>query len=271
MKLSLSGRLFEVDYRYCELPLEEFVALAKDIGYLGVELRRTQVSPDTPPEEVAGIGRTVDKAGLEVTCITARGVSLKDRETFGLFRRYVDLARVLGCRLIKVGGEVSWLRRAADYAEKYRITLAANTHIRTPFETVSSALERLREVCRGNYRLIYDPAHLFMAGEEYGPGAIRELGDHICYVTIQCPKRIPLEQGGGLFQYKGFTYGQGLPGEEGTPDFRSVFLGLRQIGYDGWVSVVEPKRKGSDSRQLARLFYERLIRMIEASEKTTLG
>ena len=69
-----------------------------------MELRRTQVSPDTPPEEVARIGRTVERAGLEVTCITARGVSLRDRETFGLFRRYVDLARALGCKLMKVGG-----------------------------------------------------------------------------------------------------------------------------------------------------------------------
>jgi len=264
VKLSLSGRLFEVDYRYCELSIEDFVALAKDIGYRGVELRRTQVSPDTPPEEVARTGRTVERAGLEVTCITARGVSLRDRETFGLFRRYVDLARALGCKLMKVGGEVPWLRKAADYAAGYGITLAANIHIRTPFETVSSALECLREVGRSNYRLIYDPAHLFVAGEEYGPGAIRKLADHICYVAVQCPKKVSPKQG-SLF-YKGFAYGQGLPGEEGTPDLASVFRGLRQIGYGGWVSVVEPKREGMDGRQLARLFYERLIRTIEASE-----
>ena len=78
------------------------------------------------------------------------------------------------------------------------------------------------------------------------------------------PKEVPLERGEDLFQYKGFAYGQGLPGEEGTPDLPSVFRGLRQIGYDGWVSVVEPKREGVDGGELARMFYERLSWMMSS-------
>ncbi|HID96123.1 MAG TPA: sugar phosphate isomerase/epimerase, partial [Candidatus Latescibacteria bacterium] len=235
MKLSLSGRLFEVDYSYCELTIKEFATLAKNTGYQGVELRKTQVSLETPAQEVIGIRQTVQKAGLEVTCITTRGIFLKDKKSFEFFKRYVSLAKNLDCKLIKTGGDVPWVQRAADYAAEHDIILAGNSHVRTPFETVSSTLKYLRVINRGNYKLIYDPANLFMAQEDYGPEAILKLADYICYVTVQCPKRIPLEEGEGHFQYKGFAYEQGLPGEEGAPDFTSVFRGLHRIGYDGWV------------------------------------
>ena len=263
MKLSISGRLFEVDYTYCELSIEEFVTLAKNIGYHGVELRKTQVSLETPAQEVAKIRQIVERAGLEVTCITTRGISLKDRESFELFQRYVSLAEVLGCKLIKTGGDIPWVQRAADYAAEHGIVLAGNNHIGTPFETVSSTLKYLRRVDRKNYRLIYDPANLFVAQEEYGPETIRKFADYICYVTVQCPKRVSLEQGDHLFQYKGFTYRQGLPGEQAVPDFASVFQGLHQIGYNGWVSVIRPRSNDAESRDLARLFYQRLTQMIE--------
>lgn len=268
MKLSLSGRLFEVDYTYCELPMEDFVALAKDIGYEGVELRKTQVSLDTPPHEVAKVRTTVEGAGLEVTCITMRGISLKDEGSFEFFMKHVDLSRALGCNLIKISGDVPWVQRAADYAAEHGITLAGNNHIRTPLEKVSSTLEYLEEVDRSNYRLIYDPANLFMAGEDYGPETIRRLAGHICYVTVQCPKRVPLGQGDELFQYKGHAYRWGLPGEEGVPDFLSVFIGLQQIGYKGWISVIEPRSKTTESCKLARLFYERLSEIMKEATAT---
>ncbi|HID12181.1 MAG TPA: hypothetical protein EYP17_12945 [Candidatus Latescibacteria bacterium] len=158
-----------------ELPLKEFVALAKDIGYRGVELRRTQVSPDTPLEEVEKIRRTVERARLEVTCITAREVFLEDRESFELFRRYVDLARALGCGLI-----VPWLRRAADYGKVFSST-------------------------------------------------------------------------------RDSPIGRGFRARRGSEP--SVFRGLRQIGYGGWVSLVGPKREGVDGGELARMFYEMLSRV----------
>ena len=262
MKLSLSGRMFEVDYQYCELSMEDFATTAKDIGYQGVELRKTQVSLDTPFKDVIRIARIIEKAGLEVTCVTTRGVSLKDQENFGRFKKYVGLAETLGCKLIKTGGDVPWVRKAADYAAEHGITLAGNTHIKTPFETVSSTLERLRTIDRENYRLIYDPANLFMAQEDYGAKTVAKLADSICYVTVQCPQRVPLNQEEGLFEYKGFDYRQALPGEANTPDFVSAFRGLHQIGYDGWVSVIEPKREAMTGTQLARLFYESCLRLI---------
>ena len=262
MKLSISGRLFEIDYQYCELSIEEFVTVTKDIGYQGVELRKTQVSLDTLSQEVARIRQAVEKAGLEVTCITTRGISLKAKESFEVFKRYVGLAETLGCELIKTGGDAPWVRRAADYAAEYGITLAGNNHIGTPFETVPSTLEHLQAIDRENYRLIYDPANLFMTQEEYGLETIRRLADYICYVTVQCPKRVSLKQGKDLFQYKGFAYGQGFPGEEGVPDFTAVFHGLHQIGYDGWVSVIEPGSKTIENHTLAKLLYEELSQMI---------
>ena len=53
MTYSLSGRLVEVNYEYCELGTAEFAALAAECGYDAVELRPTQISAGMSRDEAA--------------------------------------------------------------------------------------------------------------------------------------------------------------------------------------------------------------------------
>ena len=84
MLLSLSGFLFEDVYRTQSVSFEQFCDIARSAGYQGVELRRTQVTPQTPPDERRRLLEIVKSAGLTVTCLTARGIpdSGIDREQF---------------------------------------------------------------------------------------------------------------------------------------------------------------------------------------------
>lgn len=74
MFLSLSGFLFEDNYRSQSISFEQFCTLAKSAGYGAVELRRTQVNPDTPANHRKELLSIVRNSGLVVTCLTARGL-----------------------------------------------------------------------------------------------------------------------------------------------------------------------------------------------------
>ena len=113
MDLSLSGFLFEDDYRSQSLSFPAFCQLARASRYDGVELRRTQVSPQTPVDERHQLLRIAGDQGLSVTCLTARGMPSQGVERDDFFAGYLELCRDLSCGLLKVGGEPEWLARAA--------------------------------------------------------------------------------------------------------------------------------------------------------------
>lgn len=67
MKLSLSGRLIEVEYRHCEMDVPDFMRLAKECGYDAVEFRATQIPAETTEEE-AKMRRRASGCGTTTGC-----------------------------------------------------------------------------------------------------------------------------------------------------------------------------------------------------------
>ena len=67
-RLSLSGRIIEVLYRYCEPSVPEFMRLARECGYDAVELRATQLPPGTTTAEVKRLRQRADELGLSISC-----------------------------------------------------------------------------------------------------------------------------------------------------------------------------------------------------------
>ena len=67
-RLSLSGRIIEIEYRFCELSVPEFLRLARECGYDAVELRATQLPAETTRAEVERLRRLADELGLGVSC-----------------------------------------------------------------------------------------------------------------------------------------------------------------------------------------------------------
>jgi len=106
MQLSLSGFLFEEKYQLQSLDFPSFCTLARSAGYDGVELRRTQVNLQTSANQRRQIQLQVKDQGLQVTCLTARGMPAAAPERDAFFLGYLDLCRDIDCSLLKIGGDL---------------------------------------------------------------------------------------------------------------------------------------------------------------------
>ena len=264
-KLALSGRLFERDYRE-NVPLREFAKIASDIGYEGVELRKTQVYLETPPSEVKEYARILKDHGLEVVCMTPRGYPVL--EDADLWIRYLELAAALDCRLIKMGdagGGLDRTRRCAELAQGYGIRIGLNNHIGTEenpncTETIDGTAEYLERLNHSNFGILYDACHLFISGSDYGPRAIDRIRDKIFYVLFQYVVETAIEDSD--LTYHGHHFRSGMIGETNGPNFKEVVTGLKQINYSGFLGVIAPMRETEPPAQTARTYYRKLSEIL---------
>ena len=237
MRLSLSGFLFEDEYRSQSLTFSALCALARSAGYDGVELRRTQVTPQTSVGKRREIRTVVEDQGLYVTCLTARGVPDTGMARDEFFLGYLELCRDLGSGLLKIGGEAEWLRWAAERALEYDVALASNNHVGGILETVAGTRDHLDTVAHPDYGLLYDALHLRIAGEDY-MGCIPEF----CRVTrnvlvhsmrsVRPGETADIERGGRAWI-------KALPDEAGVQDWPGILGAFRELGYDGLITVIE--------------------------------
>ncbi|MFH1614834.1 MAG: sugar phosphate isomerase/epimerase [Planctomycetota bacterium] len=237
MQLSLSGFLFEEDYKRQSLSFEDFAVLARQAGYTGVELRDTQINLNTSGNAVSQYRSVLDDNGLCVTCMIPRKMPLEDEERSDLFARYLDLAAKMGCRLLKVSGNPHWLRLATHKAAGYGIVVATGTHINSPTETVSGTKKLLEEVNHHNFGLLYDCMHLAIAAEDY-LGAIDILYPHIYNVLVQCVH--PTDKGeNAVITYANTKYVKTRIDERPIQNWPAVFAKLKHLGYNGLITVIE--------------------------------
>lgn len=237
MQLSLSGFLFEDDYSIQSLPFADFVALAREAGYCGVELRNTQINPDTPEKVVSKCHSILRDNGMDVTCMAARGLPMDDQERNELFGGYLNLAETMGCELLKVSGDPCWLFEAVGRAAEGDITLVMNTHINSATETVAGTQEMLQKVNHSSFGLLYDCMHMAIAGEDY-VGGIDALFPQIRGVLVQCVKRAGDGEAVAI-RHAGKDYAKTMIDQNPIQDWKIVFERLKQLGYDGWITVIE--------------------------------
>jgi sugar phosphate isomerase/epimerase len=260
--LSLSGRIIEVEYRFCEMSVPEFLRFARECDFDAVELRATQLPAETTRAESEELRRVADELGLGISCCIPPGVTA---EAAGLQRleEFAGLACALDCEYLKVWiSDVDWLRRACDRLQPYGLTLLAQTHTGGPFETIASCLEALERIGRENFGLQYDPANLFEAQQEYGEAAVRRLGPHLRQLSVQsvCLAR-PDEP--DVWEHAGRCYRRCLLDEPGALDYAAVFRDLRAIGFEGYITLNEPKPTSMGTPAFVKRMQEEL-RMISA-------
>jgi sugar phosphate isomerase/epimerase len=248
MLLSLSGFLFEDDYRTQSISVEDFVETAVEGGYHGVELRATQVGPEVARSVIEKWCLATSDAGLSVTCIVPRFMPPLGRARNKWLADYLSIAADLRCPLLKLSGEPEWMRLAAVMAEARGIHLAVNTHIRSRTETVAMTLEYLRAVGRDNYGVLYDPMHLMVADEDY-VAAIDCLYPYLCGVLVQCARPI------GRDIERGEAHGPGFERirihEHGGQDWIAIMRALRRNGYGGWATVIQNGWPGHLRKRIA--------------------
>ena len=246
MKYSLSGFLFEGGYKNQSISFEAFCRLAGKLGYSGVELRRTQVDPETTKDRRREMRLIAEGEGLSVSCLTTRGMPASGTKRDDFLLEYLELCADMECKLLKTGGETDWIHWAADRAMPMGITLGRNNHVGTDIETVRGTEEFLSSVDRANVKLLYDSLHLYWNGEDY-IGAISKFAPRIANVLVHSTKP-PLKVDGA---------GEGeitpcMPDDPGAQDWRGIFRELNSIGYTGFVTVIENGWPSAERERVAK-------------------
>lgn len=213
----------------------------KTMGYDGVEVPLFNLDLD-----YAAWGKRLQDMGLECTAVTVRTAdddpispdSAVRQAGIDASRKALDCCAALGATHL-VGpfhsalGEFSgagptddeWkhavasLTPVAEHAEQVGVILGLEALNR--FETylinsIEDAVRLVREINQPNCRIMYDTFHANIE-EKDAATAITTGGELICHVHISENDR-------------------STPGQ-GNVDWHSTFEALRQIGYDGWLTV----------------------------------
>lgn len=247
MKLSLSVRIAEAACKTrLTVPFADLVALAREFGYAAVCMRASAGGVQTPRTELEAMRQTVHDAGLVVSMVTADSdVPINNERGPNSLRDIgpsLDVASALGSDLIRVclktEADIDHARRAADAAAQRGIRLAHQCHTTTLFEEVDRSIEVLETIGRDNFGLIYEPANLMLCGQPYGAEVLRKFCPWLMNVYVQNHINDPA----GPVHME--TWCRGPQGfrpvplwEAGGVDFDVVMRGLRDIDYDGYVTV----------------------------------
>lgn len=248
MQLSVSCRIAEgfLSKEEAIMTLPELCDLATGAGYHGLCMRASQIGVHSLPEEVAAAAELIEGRGLQVTMVSGDFPIVYNNDSgpdcLRKITPYLDLAEQLGAPLIRVciktEEDIVATQRAADEAAERKLTLVHQCHCQSLFETVDQIEHRLKQIDRPNFGLIYEAANLEECRQDYGPSSITRLAPWIRNVYLQNQRLDP----SGALTLDTWTYGPSsfdiieIPDPRGI-DFPSVFQGLKEMGYDGVVTV----------------------------------
>ncbi len=268
MKLALSGRVVEAPHEKTRalIDLPDLAEAAARIGYGALEVRNSQLEVGATAARVTEVRQALDENGLAACCLVA------DSATEGRFSprfdEYLDLALRIGAERIRpsIGSieQIPQVREAADKAAAFGVDLVQFTHHGTPFNTVAGSLDMLRRVNRGNVGLVFEPANLYIEGQDYGIDAVRALAPHIKHAEVQNmhlvgpDEGIPISAQGGYVQYQN----RRVDDPRGV-DIPSVVESLKAIGYDGWLVMHSPNFDGLDPLTYAAQAHDYLRGLID--------
>ncbi|MFN0198484.1 MAG: sugar phosphate isomerase/epimerase family protein [Planctomycetaceae bacterium] len=247
MKLSLSVRIAEAPCKTkLNVPLGEIVQLAKELGYQAICMRASAGGVQTPRAELENMRRQIESAGLTVSMVTADfDVPLNNDDGPNSLRNIspsLDVAEALGCDLIRIclktQEDLSYLLPAVEQAANRGIRLAHQCHHASLFERVDDALKILESIGHDHFGLTYEPANLYVCGEDYGLDVIRQFQPYLMNVYLQ-NHRLAADGAGTMESWtRGVQRFDHLPiWESGGVDFPKVVDALKAIDYDGFVTI----------------------------------
>lgn len=276
MRLSLVSKVLQ------DRSPEEVVDVAARCGYDGVEwfCLPQHLPPDTSQAHAKDLARRLANHNLGVPCLSTYAGGFADLDDpqsesqLDVFRRYLDLAAIFDCPLLRIWPDnmgrtlrepvseatlhrvASYLRRAAADALAAGRRIAIEMH-QTIGADSALVMKLFSFIDRPNVGLIYDPCNLYLAIRPHRLSEdprLQALAPKIFHVqlkdgdlTLSTPphfKDEPALRHGGSFDL--------LLGE-GRVDLSSVIRDLAAAGYDSWLSVethAHP-RPNLDSPQIA--------------------
>lgn len=238
MKQSLSGRLVESGAETI-ISVGEFLELASRFGYDAVDLRATQLSPDTDESELDAL-----RAGLAENNLAifegAYKRPLDDGEE-AAFSQFAALIADLGGEAIRISGDLAALKRASQLAAPHGVSIVYQMHTGGPFETIAAAAESIAEIGEPNFGVMPEPANLVMAGETFAEDMFGPLEGSIFGVHVQTLETRPdSDTAVTLADGTKVPYVRVPYAENRQIDFTTFFAALKRAGFDGYVNELEP-------------------------------
>lgn len=224
---------------------ETVAARAKEYGYHGVEVRgflNESVLTASNPflTDPAKMRRAFEGAGVEIACLSssvAMGHDRKKNEAMAHdLRQYVDMARRIGCGLVKLfdtqlrpgqsweqaaGALGRWVEPLADYAADQGVGLAVENAL--SFRRARELWMALEATCNPNVGAGWDLFNAAQVGERPSI-SVPVLNSRIVYAQVKDAKFGPL---GAVYCKLG----------EGDAQVKNFMIRLMGIGYAGYVSV----------------------------------
>lgn len=247
---------------FVDRSLEEATELTAEIGYDGFEpmCRDPHLDANRSIDEVSSFRERLDDLDLDVPCLatyTGHYVGKSEaecEEQLAELETFLEFAQVLECEVVRHGPggppvrdatdddvetAASWLRRAADRADEYGVTLGVEIHAHTIAETVDSTIRLLDEIDRENVGAIHDAGNMYIVGDDFGPDSVRALGDDLVHVHVKDERRVDDADRPGAFEIEtddGLETFQPRRLGEGAVDHGPLFDALADAGYDGFVT-----------------------------------
>jgi sugar phosphate isomerase/epimerase len=228
------------------MSLDRLIDMARSHRFEALCMRASQGGVQTPRDVLTPMRQKIEAAGLRVSMVTSNfAVPSNNDEGPELLRNitpHLDVAETLGANLIRVcmkrDDDISHAQRASDEAKERKIRLAHQSHCASLFETVEGALRALKTVGRPNFGIIYEPANWFVAGEDYGRETIRRLQPWLFNVYVQNHRLNPSASAAIVTWKRGKVPVDHIGiWEKGGVDFEAVAAGLRDVRYNGYVTI----------------------------------
>jgi sugar phosphate isomerase/epimerase len=248
VKLSLSVRVAEEfsNKEKSTMTLDQLIALARKYRFAALCMRASQAGVQTPPDVLKAMRRKIDEAGLRVSMVTGDfAVPSNNDRGPDLLRNitpHLDLAETMGADLIRVcmkkDEDIAAAQKASDQARERKIRLAHQSHCSSLFESIDGSLRVLKAVGRPNFGIIYEPANWMISGQDYGRETIRKLRPYLFNVYVQNHRLNPHGKAAVETWVKGKVPLDHIGiWEKGGVDYDAVAAALREVGYEGYVTV----------------------------------
>lgn len=247
-----------------KLPLAESIALAGELGFDGIQIYATggEFSPDVLDAEAkARIKEMLQKNGLEISALCGDmggygfQIAADNAERIEKTKRIINLAEEFGTSVItthigvipadknepRYAVMLDALTECGRYAKSRGITLA----IETGPESAATLLQFLKDT-DGGVGVNLDPANFVMVTGQDPVEAVEMLGDYIVHTHVkdgvmlkQTDPKIIYDHfaEGGIEALNVADYFLETPLGEGKVDFPSYLDALREIGYNGYLTV----------------------------------
>lgn len=219
----------------------EALSLATELGFEGVQFYGNYFTPDSVPLTVSAVCAEIDGDSFETY----------NKDRIEKTKEIMLLARKLGSNIVTthigvVNLENADMKRAIEEIGAFGEEVGVSLAIETGPEKCTTLKAFIEGLATKNVGVNFDPANLVMVTDDDPVKGVYTLKDHILHVHIKDgvmlkktdPKVIyDFFASGGIGDLRLDEYFKETPLGEGNVDMKGFIAALRDIGYDGFLTI----------------------------------